>query len=298
MPKYKCMVNLAFILGFIGLISCICISEAETEEEYLIFAQGGYQKVYPVDVSPKPDIIQDREWRESLEPDTGKPLEAEKEAEVIREKPPLVSGEPSRVHYQVSVNDKLYIAVWRVPDLSLEFIVGPDGKLSFPLIGDIDAAGRTLAELDVEITEKLKEYVVDPQVSVMVREFAGDKLIVLGEVKKPGIYKFIGRTNIMTVIGLAGGFTDRAKSAYIVIIRESPDPETGSNLINVPIKSVLRGHVERNIEVAPNDIVYVSRTLVSNLKEFYNDWVSPALRTVVDFETMRSLRRVRLGKAD
>lgn len=298
MPKYKCVINLALILGLIGLISCIYVSEARTGEEYLRFAQGRYEKVYPVDVSPKPDIIQDREWRESLEPDTGEPLEAEEELELIREKPPLVSGKPSRVHYRVSVNDKLYIAVWRVPDLSLEFIVGPDGKISFPLIGDIDAAGRTLAGLDTEITEKLKEYVVDPQVSVMVKEFAGDKVILLGEVKKPGIYKFIGRTNIMTVVGLAGGFTDRAKSAYIVIIREFPDPETGSHLISVPIKSVLRGHVERNIEVAPNDIVYVSRTFVSNLKEFYNAWVTPALRTVIDVETMRSLRRTRLGKAD
>lgn len=298
MLKYKCVIKLAFILGFIGLISCIYVSEAGTDEEYLRFAQGGYEKVYPVDISPKPDIIQDREWMESLEPDTGEPLKAEEEPELIREKPPLVSGEPSRVHYRVSVNDKLHIAVWRVPDLSLDFIIGPDGKISFPLIGDIDAAGRTLAELDTEITEKLKEYVVDPQVSVMVKAFAGDKLIVLGEVKKPGIYKFIGRTNIMTVIGLAGGFTDRAKSAHIVIIREFPDPETGSNLISVPIKSVLKGRVERNIEVAPNDIVYVSRTFVSNLKEFYKDWVDPALRTVVSFETMRSLRRVRLGKAD
>ena len=298
MQKYKCVINLVLILAFIGLISGICVSGPETEGEYLKFAQGGYEKVYPVDVSPKPDLIQDREWRETLEADTGEPLEAEQELKPSRERPPLISGKPSRVHYRVSVNDKLYIAVWRVRDLSLEFIVGPDGKISFPLIGDIDTAGRTLAEIDAEITEKLKEYVVDPQVSVMVKEFAGDKLIVLGEVKKPGIYKFIGRTNIMTVIGLAGGFTDRAKSAHIVIVREFPDPETGSNLISVPIKGVLRGRVERNIEVAPNDIVYVSRTFVSNLKEFYDDWVTPALRTVIDVETMRSLRRVRLGKAD
>jgi polysaccharide export outer membrane protein len=297
MPKYRCVINVGRILGFIVLISGIYIFVSAAEGE-LVFAQSGYKKVYPVDVSPKPAIIQDREFMHGAGEDMAVPqaTEAEDELRFPGRRTSIISGEPAQVHYQIAVNDKLFIGVWRVKDLSLDFVVGPDGKISFPLIGDIDAANRTLAEVDAEITEKLREYVVNPEVSVMVKEFAGDKLIVLGEIKKPGIYKFIGRTNIMHVVALAGGFTDRAKSSYIVIVREYEDPEYGSNLINVPIKSILKGNVKNNIEVRPNDIIYVSRTFVSNLKEFYDDWLDPALNTVVDFETMRSLRRTRLGR--
>src|SRR3989339_869336 len=86
------------------------------------------------------------------------------------------------VDYQVIVGDTIEIFVWQHTDLTRDIIVRPDGKLSFPLIGDIEAQGRTLTEIDDEVTKKLAEYVVAPQVSVTVKNFAGEKVIVLGEV--------------------------------------------------------------------------------------------------------------------
>jgi len=301
MLSFKSYKKLVIALSLIWLLSTPKLFAAETQSENLKLAQGDYKRVSPLDISTKPDIIQDREAREQRE-EAGKKLQkasesTEKEITPTKKEPPvLVGNKPSQIYYRVSVNDKLFISVWRVPDLSLEFIVGPDGKISFPLIGDIEAAGRTLAEIDAEITGKLKEYVNDPQVSVMVREFAGDRLTVMGEVRTPGIYKFVGRTNIISVIALAGGFTDRAKSASIVIVREPENPGDDDKFIVVDMKSILKGDLSKNIEVRPNDIIYVSRTFVSNLKEFYDNWITPPLRTAIDYETWKTLRRTRLKK--
>ena len=298
MSKRNIYIYAIFILAILFLICEVDICEADFRENLLPLAQAGYRRISPLNTSsPKPDIIQDREFINRNQTDTQqqpKLSEEPMEEEMAKETLTHVGSEPSKIYYQISVNDVLYISVWRVKDLSLEFIVGPDGKISFPLIGDIQASGRTLADVDAEITEKLKEYVVNPQVSVMVRKFAGDKLTVIGEVRSPGIYKFVGRTNILDVIALAGGFNDRAKSASIVIVRESDNPEQESIFLNVPIKSILKGDLSKNIEVKPNDIVYISRTFVSNIKEFYDNWIVPTLQTAIDLETWRSLKKTRV----
>lgn len=308
MARHKDFIILVVIINLMWIILNVYISEAGMQQENLELAQAKhYRRIFPESVSPKPDEIQTRDAREKMKADVKKEkqlleeqqkelisLEEEPAEEKPSEEKPIVFGkEPIRIYYRISVNDRLYIAVWRVPDLSLEFVVGPDGYISFPLIGDIRAAGKTLSELNAEITEKLKEYVEDPQVSVMIREFAGDQVTVIGEVRGPGIYKFVGKTKIMDVIALAGGFTDRAKSASIVIVREPPDPKKDDTLIVVKIKSILKGNTMNNIEVKPYDIVYVSRTFVSNVKQFYDDWIVPTVDQFLDYESYKSIRRSR-----
>ncbi len=305
MTKFKMMVGLFLIFALLTAYTC----EAKIFKEDLEIAQRrSYRRVHPGSVSPKSGTIQTRDAREKMQAEAAEAervkaeealeaAEAEKDKEEPEEKPPLVDGKPTKIYYRISVDDKLFIGVWRVRDLSMEVIVGPDGYISFPLIGDLFAYGKTLSELDAELTEKLKEYVVDPQVSVMVREFAGDNVIVLGEIRSPGIYKFVKRTKIVNVIALAGGFTDRARVVGVVVVREPEDPrQEEPDLIVVNAKEILKGKL-RNMEIRPNDIVYVSRTFVSNIKEFYNDWVSPLLGTVadtaIDYETFMALKRAR-----
>lgn len=284
MAKYKSFISFMLILTFAWMICGVYVCEA----------QRTYRTTIPRVTSPKPSVVRDRESRAKRQEivSGGEQTQEAAEAEEILTGPPgvLVSSEPTKIYYQIAVNDVLYIAVWRVRDLSLEFIVGPDGRLSFPLIGDIYAAGRTLAELDDEITEKLKEYVNDPQVSVMVKDFAGERVTVIGEVKAPGIYKFIGKTSIIDVIAIANGFTDKARVVGVAIVREPRDLQKDPEVIFVNAKKILKGEL-RNIHVRPNDIVYVSRTFVSNLKEFYDNWLSPLLGTAIDYETYLVLRR-------
>ena len=144
-------------------------------------------------------------------------------------------------------------------------------------------------------TEKLKEYVNDPQVSVIVKEFAGEKVTVIGEVGNPGIYRFVGATNIIDVIATARGFTDRAKIVGVMIARQPEDPQKDMELIYVNAKNILKGKL-RSIEVKPNDIIYVSRTFISNLKEFYVGWIVPLMSTGIDAETWMSLYRSRIKR--
>lgn len=297
MLESKGFITFLMVLSITMLFSIIYPAEAVSRENNLKFVQAeSYRRVFPESVSPKPDTIQSRDAREEMEAEAQKEKavsEAEPKESVPKGKPALITGEPSKIQYQISVNDRLYIGVWRVPDLSIEVIVGPDGKISFPLIGDIDAAGKTLSELDAEITEKLKEYVNNPQVSVVVREFAGDRVTVLGEVADPGIYKFSGRTRLMDIIALANGFTDEAKTASIVIVREPSEPVKDADLIVVNMKEILKGDLKYNIEIQPYDIIYVSRTFISNVKEFYDNWLTPVLNTMIDYETYKSVRRGR-----
>lgn len=287
-------ISLYFIVVVSNVFACVTSVFADNTENI----QLAYRSIFPSNpASPQPDVIKDREIINEKRIESDKRNQSlknkEKELKSTIEKTPLVGSEPTVIYYKIAVDDRLYISVWRVKDLSLEFIVGPDGKISFPLIGDIHAAGKTLRALDLEITEKLKEYVISPQVSVMVREFAGDRVTVIGEIKSPGIYKFVGKTNIVDVIALAGGFTDRAKSSSIVIVRESKDPSKDNDFIVVKVKSILKGDLSKNITIQPNDIIYISRTFVSNAKEFWNNWIIPVMNTAVDYESYKSIRRGR-----
>src|SRR3990167_1243699 len=122
--------------------------------------------------------------------------------------------------YTIDVGDTLDISVWKVPDLSSsEVIVRPDEKISLPLIGDIQAVGRTLTELDAEVTEKYALYVREPQVSVMIKRFGGSKVVVLGDVKTPGVYSFSGAIRLAEAIALAGDCTKYAVKNNILVIR-------------------------------------------------------------------------------
>jgi protein involved in polysaccharide export with SLBB domain len=297
MLNWKKLVFFISLLLYIGGNFSIYTCNAETARETLRFAQieyKSYKRIFPGSISPKPDEIQVRDSREEMKADAKRESELlQAEKKVSEGRPTRVVGDPTKIYYKISVDDRLFIAVWRVPDLSLEHIVGPDGYISFPLIGDMQAADRTLSELDDEITEKLKKYIHDPQVSVVVRAFAGDQVTIIGEVKNPGIYKFTGKTRIMNILALANGFTDRAKIVSVVIVREPKYPEEKVKLIVVNAKRILKGGLKDNINVEANDIIYVSRTFVSNVKEFYDKWIVPSIDTALDYESYKTIRRGR-----
>lgn len=262
------------------------------------FSADNFKNVLPGSVSPQPGAVQMIEKRDN-ELEAEKKAKEAKEAELEGEKKAEVpqgvtsiSGRATDIKYLINANDKLYVSVWRVPDLSMEIIVRPDGYISFPLIGDIKASGRTLTELKNEITEKLKEYVENPQVSLVVREFAGEKIIILGEVRSPGVYKFTGKISLMEGVGFAGGFTRDAQPKSIVVVRSPVAEGEKEKLMVLNAASILqKGNLKENIELEPNDIVFVSRSFISNVKEFYADFISPLIRSAVDYETFKSVRQ-------
>lgn len=186
------------------------------------------------------------------------------------------------VDYQVIVGDTIEIFVWQHTDLTRDIIVRPDGKLSFPLIGEIEAQGRTLTEIDDEVTRKLTEYIISPQVSVTVKNFAGEKVIVLGEVGKPGVYKFFGRTSFMDIIAEAGGLTKDAQWGNALVIRgELKKDADKSEVILLDINEIISGNLRNNIVIYPRDIIYVSTKPIADVARYIRDYVSPVLGNLV-----------------
>jgi protein involved in polysaccharide export with SLBB domain len=109
--------------------------------------------------------------------------------------------------YAIGEDDVLKISVWQNPDLDQEAIVRPDGMISFPLIGDVAAKGLSITGLTKEITARLSEFVKLPQVSISLKKMGGSKIIVLGEVMRPGVVSVTGAKTILEAVGQAGGFS-------------------------------------------------------------------------------------------
>jgi polysaccharide export outer membrane protein len=183
------------------------------------------------------------------------------------------SSDSKNSPYVIARRDLLLITVWGNEDLRTEAVVGPDGNISFPLIGDILAEGLTISSLDNLITEKLKRYIRKPEVSVMIKEFAGKRVAILGEVISPGIYKLDSEDRILELVALAGGFTPDAVLSRVIIIRRKPEPLIILVTLN---KAILKADPRQNLVLQADDIVYISKKLIANIKYFWDQVFGPA----------------------
>jgi polysaccharide export outer membrane protein len=157
--------------------------------------------------------------------------------------------------YLVGKGDLLEIVTWKEPDFSREVQVRIDGKISFPLIEDLPAAGRTTEALEEELREKLSEYVTHPVVSVSVKEARSQRYYIIGEVLNPGEYPLQKEVSVLQAFALAGGFTEWARKNDIVLIRRD-GPQEKSIPINFD-QIVEKGTLEQNVLLKAEDILVV-----------------------------------------
>ena len=157
--------------------------------------------------------------------------------------------------YNVGPGDVLEISVWKDESLSRQVVVPPDGVISFPLIGDIDIQKMTVADIQKNVTKKLKDYVQDAVVTVMLTEINSMKAYVIGKVNKPGVFPIFMDTNVMQLLSMAGGINPFASESNINILRT----ENGKNLkIPFNYKEVLRGkNLQQNIIIQRGDVIVV-----------------------------------------
>jgi polysaccharide biosynthesis/export protein len=158
--------------------------------------------------------------------------------------------------YRIGDDDLLEINVWNEPDLKQSLPVRSDGRITLPLIGEIQAAGETPSQLQAAIASKLKAYITHPDVTVMVLEMNSRKFNVLGRVLKPGSYPLTATTTVLDALAEAGGFQDFAKEKDIYILRRG----AGDRETRIPFnyKAVIKGkHPEENIVLEPHDTVVV-----------------------------------------
>ena len=129
-------------------------------------------------------------------------------------------------NYVIGAQDVLDINVWKEPDVSRIVPVRPDGKISLPLLNDVQAAGLTPAQLAAQVTESLKKYVTNPQVTVIVTTINSQRVYILGEVTRPGAFPLIPGMSVLQALSSAGGFTQFAKVKSIFVRRLENGKET------------------------------------------------------------------------
>src|ERR1700737_941969 len=120
--------------------------------------------------------------------------------------------------YTVKTGDMLKVSVWKEPQLQGPILISPDGGFSFPLVGEVDGRGKTVAELQVIMTQRLSKYISDPVVSVSITEIHGNKVYVIGQVAKPGEFIVNPRVDVMQALSMAGGTTPFASLSNIIIL--------------------------------------------------------------------------------
>jgi polysaccharide export outer membrane protein len=157
--------------------------------------------------------------------------------------------------YQIGPEDVLDISVWREETLQRKVVVRPDGGISFPLAGDLQAAGKTAAQLETEISQRLKKYIPEPVVTVAVDQVAGYRIYVLGKVNKPGQF-VVGRyVDVLQALTLAEGLTPYASENNIRIVRRENNTET---VFPFSYSAVKNGQdLSQNIMLKSNDVVIV-----------------------------------------
>jgi polysaccharide export outer membrane protein len=157
--------------------------------------------------------------------------------------------------YLIGATDVLNIYVWKEPDLTQDVTVLPDGKITFPLIGDIQAQGRTVTELKKDITDKLKDYVTAPEVTVVVRQVNSRNIYTLGKLNTPGPYPLAPGMTVIQALSVAGSFAEWADEKNIRVIRREGGKEIQYRF---NYKDFISGkNIEQNILLKPNDTIVV-----------------------------------------
>jgi polysaccharide export outer membrane protein len=157
--------------------------------------------------------------------------------------------------YVIGPEDVLSINVWREEALTREVPVRSDGKISLPLVDEIHAAGLTPLQLKEKLTLKLKEFIDNPNVSVIVTHANSQKIYVSGEVRTPGVYPLRGETTLLQVIPMAGGFTEWADQKKVLIIRKEGGKD---KRIVVNYKKIVSGEdMSYNMILKPGDTIIV-----------------------------------------
>ena len=157
--------------------------------------------------------------------------------------------------YTVHPGDILLISVWKEEGLEQEVLVRPDGGLSFPLVGDISAHGKTVQQLTEEISESIAKYIPDPVVTVSVRQILGNKIYVIGKVNNPGQFVVNPNVDIVQALSMAGGMSTFADADKIKVLRRVDGKQTA---IAFDYQQIEKGqNLEQNIILQSRDVLLV-----------------------------------------
>lgn len=166
-----------------------------------------------------------------------------------------LAADPAGADYKLHAGDKLNVSVWKELELQKDLIVAPDGKFSFPLTGEIQAAGRNVSEVRRDIEARLKKFIPEPVVNVSVLAVEGNSAFVIGQVNKPGAFVMNPQLTVLQALTLAGGGTAFAKLDNIIIIRGG---DGSQDVKRFKFSQVSEGKsLEQNVLLQSGDVVVV-----------------------------------------
>ncbi|HEX9820392.1 MAG TPA: SLBB domain-containing protein [Methylomirabilota bacterium] len=176
----------------------------------------------------------------------------------------LGGGAPLAQEYTIGPGDVLKITVWGHDDLTKEYPVTLDGRVPFPLIGAVQAAGLNTSELAQRLRDLLeKDYLVDPQVIVTVKDYLSSKVHVLGEAEKPGLFYLTGPTTLLEILSKAGGLARTAGKDLVLVRTETPKPGAGgvasTVLLRLDVRKIQAGDVKENVLLQNGDMMFVPK---------------------------------------
>jgi polysaccharide export outer membrane protein len=168
---------------------------------------------------------------------------------------PAITPATTDPSYMIGAEDVLDVNVWKEPDLTRVVPVRPDGKITLPLINDVQAAGSTPQQLAASVTEKLRKFMTDPQVTVIVTQINSQRVFVIGEVLRAGAFPLVPGTTILQALANAGGFTTFANVKKIHVMRTVNGKQTE---LPFNYRDVVKGeNSDQNIKLQPGDTIVV-----------------------------------------
>ncbi|MBU2540534.1 MAG: polysaccharide biosynthesis/export family protein [Candidatus Omnitrophica bacterium] len=173
-------------------------------------------------------------------------------------------------------------------DIPGEVIVRPDGRISFPFVGEVMARGMTLRELDDRLTQELSTFIDSPEVYVNLSGIGGKRVIVLGEVTNPGVFKPKDNARLLDVIAMAEGYTDDAALNSVILIRGGLDKPQAKriNLVNI----IKKGNLKDNIYIQAEDIIYIPKTFISDLNYALEQLIGPLVSSGSAVTSIKTIR--------
>lgn len=184
--------------------------------------------------------------------------------------------------YIMTPGDQLQIYVLGHPDISStransdsSYTVRPDGKLNFPLVGEIDINGLTVYEFTNLLTKELSEYIINPKITVNVAKLGTTRVFVMGEVSKQGMYELSKSHRVMDALGAAGGFTQKAAKKSIFLVRNRGTAEENVQKLNM-LNYMKKGDMSQNVVLQEGDCLFLTsnhKFTLLNVASFVNDVV-------------------------
>lgn len=163
----------------------------------------------------------------------------------------LVSSPLLAQNYHLNIGDSISISVWGHNDLSLKTSIGPGGEISFPLVGSIEAEGKTTNQLQQELQQSLSEYIIEPEVNINLVSYRKLKVLVMGEVQQEGNFEIRSDSRVLDLISMAGGITEKAAA-------EEASLQRGNGKLGINLEELLKGNnLEENYKLENGDQIYI-----------------------------------------